>query len=267
MNINLKTIIKKSNSLNDVCANLNINTINQYNNVKKTKNELINEIKQIAGTKIQLSNYILLDNIYLHNATRLKTNKANINILDNFLSYNECNELINYILKNNEQSKVIDKTSINSNRTSKTSYLSNNIKIANLINNKICNYMGINNNNSEIMQGQYYNINCEYKPHYDTEDYNDESKWNLFNDNNLGQRTWTFMIYLNDVEEGGETIFPNLDIKIKPKKGMAIIWNNLDSHGNRNMHTLHGGCKVIKGQKFIITKWFRTNNLLKYPNI
>ena len=109
MNINLKSIIKKSNSLNDVCANLNINTINQYNNVKKTKSELINKIKQIAGTKIQLSNYTLLDNIYLHNATRLKTNKANINILDNFFSYNECNELINYILKNNEQSKVNDK--------------------------------------------------------------------------------------------------------------------------------------------------------------
>ena len=218
MNVNIKEIIKLSPMLTDTCTALNIDIFNKDTKVNKNKSELINEIKQIAGTKIILSNYILLDNIYLHNATRLKTNKANINILDNFLSYNECNELINYILKNNEQSKVIDKTSINSNRTSKTSYLSNNIKIANLINNKICNYMGINNKNSEEMQGQYYNINCEYIPHYDTEDHNDEYKWNLFNNNKLGQRTWTFMIYLNDVEEGGETIFPNIDITIKPKK-------------------------------------------------
>jgi hypothetical protein len=34
-----------------------------------------------------------------------------------------------------------------------------------------------------------------------------------------GPRILTFFLYLSDVEEGGETSFPYLDIAIKPKKG------------------------------------------------
>ena len=47
----------------------------------------------------------------------------------------------------------------------------------------------------------------------------------------MGQRTWTTMIYLNDVEEGGETYFKYLNLKIKPKKGLLIGWNNLYING------------------------------------
>ena len=43
----------------------------------------------------------------------------------------------------------------------------------------------------------------------------------------MGQRTWTTMIYLNDVEKGGETYFKHLKLKIKPEKGLLIAWNNL----------------------------------------
>ena len=38
----------------------------------------------------------------------------------------------------------------------------------------------------------------------------------------MGQRTWTTMIYLNDVQNGGETYFKSLDLKIKPKRGSPI---------------------------------------------
>ena len=65
------------------------------------------------------------------------------------------------------------------------------------------------------------------------------------------------MIYLNDVEEGGTTYFKYLDINIKPKKGMAVIWNNLNKDGSINPNTEHCGSPVIKGEKYIITKWFR----------
>ena len=71
------------------------------------------------------------------------------------------------------------------------------------------------------------------------------------------QRSYTFMIYLTDVEEGGATFFPELNKRFNPEKGKAVIWNNLDVHGIRNKNTTHTGECVVKGQKYIITKWFR----------
>ena len=53
----------------------------------------------------------------------------------------------------------------------------------------------------------------------------------------LGQRTLTCMIYLNDVESGGETEFTKLGLIIKPKKGTIVIWNNLNEDGTGNEYT------------------------------
>ena len=40
---------------------------------------------------------------------------------------------------------------------------------------------------------------------------------------------------------------------------MLLIWNNMDLDGKPNRNTLHAGSPVIKGTKYIITKWFRLN--------
>jgi homospermidine synthase len=74
----------------------------------------------------------------------------------------------------------------------------------------------------------------------------------------LGQRTWTFMIYLNDVEGGGETEFPEIGVKLTPKRGRAVAWNNLRASGEGNELTRHQSLPVTAGTKTIITKWFRT---------
>eukprot|EP01129_Flabellula_baltica_P011925 TRINITY_DN5308_c0_g1_i2.p1 TRINITY_DN5308_c0_g1~~TRINITY_DN5308_c0_g1_i2.p1 ORF type:complete len:270 (+),score=56.72 TRINITY_DN5308_c0_g1_i2:668-1477(+) len=78
----------------------------------------------------------------------------------------------------------------------------------------------------------------------------------------MGQRTWTFMIYLNDVEEGGETEFTEIGEVFTPQKGRAVIWNSLLPDGTPNYHSMHKGSPVIKGEKAIITKWFRMNSNL-----
>ena len=74
----------------------------------------------------------------------------------------------------------------------------------------------------------------------------------------MGQRTYTFMCYLNDVEEGGETNFIALNKKFKPKQGTAVIWNNLYRNGIPNPKTLHEACPPVSGDKYVITKWFRS---------
>ena len=71
--------------------------------------------------------------------------------------------------------------------------------------------------------------------------------------------TWTFMIYLNNVKNGGETFFPNLNIKITPKMGTALIWNNLLVDGSINPYSEHQSISVKEDEKYIITKWFKSS--------
>ena len=55
------------------------------------------------------------------------------------------------------------------------------------------------------------------------------------------------MIYLNEPDIGGETVFVNAGALIRPKTGMAVIWNNLSPDGMPNPYTLHQGKPVKKG--------------------
>ncbi|HUQ75462.1 MAG TPA: 2OG-Fe(II) oxygenase, partial [Burkholderiales bacterium] len=114
--------------------------------------------------------------------------------------------------------------------------------------------MGIDPSLAEPSQGQYYETTQEFKPHTD---YFEHYELEKHSTPTQGQRTWTFMIYLNDVEQGGETAFVNVGLAIPPKTGMAVIWNNLKADGTPNYDTLHHGTPVKAGYKAIITKWFR----------
>ena len=48
-------------------------------------------------------------------------------------------------------------------------------------------------------------------------------------------------MYLNDVEEGGETYFPKLNLSVHPRKGMAVYFEYFYQDQSLNELTLHGG--------------------------
>ena len=73
--------------------------------------------------------------------------------------------------------------------------------------------------------------------------------------NDKRDRFATILVYLRDVDEGGETKFPQLGISVKPRKGLALIWNSMNSRGECDPTSLHNAAKVIKGHKFIIQRW------------
>ena len=50
--------------------------------------------------------------------------------------------------------------------------------------------------------------------------------------------------------------------QIKPKKGLLIGWNNLYSNGFPNYKTMHEALPPLKGDKYIITKWWRSWSLI-----
>lgn len=68
-----------------------------------------------------------------------------------------------------------------------------------------------------------------------------------------GNRVATAIIYLNDVEEGGETWFPHVNIAVRPRKGSLLVFH----YPNCEPTTDHAGLPVIKGHKKIVTKWIR----------
>ena len=116
--------------------------------------------------------------------------------------------------------------------------------------------LGIDPAHGERLQGQRYEAGQEFKPHHDYLR-TSEAYW-ARQQAVGGQRTWTAMVYLNDVEDGGSTDFVKLGLSIAPKKGVLLIWNNADLEGVPNEYTQHAGTPVKAGVKYVITRWYRT---------
>ena len=65
------------------------------------------------------------------------------------------------------------------------------------------------------------------------------------------------MVYLNAVDSGGETEFPELDLKIVPEPGLLVMWDNMDRSGQPNRATRHAALPVGAGTKYVVTQWYR----------
>ncbi|XP_010526708.1 PREDICTED: probable prolyl 4-hydroxylase 9 [Tarenaya hassleriana] len=110
-----------------------------------------------------------------------------------------------------------------------------------------------------------YQLNQKYSAHYDA-----------FNPAEYGpqksQRVATLLLYLSNTEEGGETMFPyenagNMDgnydyeecigLRVKPRQGDAVLFYSVFPNGTIDATSLHGSCPVIKGEKWVATKWIR----------
>jgi prolyl 4-hydroxylase len=101
-----------------------------------------------------------------------------------------------------------------------------------------------------------YGVGGEYKPHHDYFDPIHPSGQMQVSQH--GQRQVTLIMYLNTPEQGGETIFPKVNLEVKPVKGNAVLFFNLNHAGQLEPQSLHGGTPVLAGTKWIATKWIRT---------
>ena len=111
---------------------------------------------------------------------------------------------------------------------------------------RIAQLIGVDPAYSESIQGQRYDEGQYFKAHTDwfapdTEEYEPHT--------NPG--------WLNRVDEGGATRFERIGRDFFPLPGAAVAWNNCDIDGKPNHNTLHEALPVIRGSKYVITKWFR----------
>ncbi|QIG53235.1 2OG-Fe(II) oxygenase [Altererythrobacter sp. BO-6] len=172
-----------------------------------------------------------------------------------FLPTELCEQLIALIEKGRRPSTIADANGDRYFRTSETCDLDAANPAVARLEAMLAELSGIDSAFGEPIQGQRYAVGQEFKPHTDyfAPDGADFAKFCAVS----GQRTWTFMIYLNDVEVGGATRFKVIGKTFQPEVGKLLCWNNRRPDGSVNPNTLHHGMKVRKGLKYVITKWYR----------
>lgn len=188
-------------------------------------------------------------------AFRIPCAHLDIFIVRAFLNEKECAALIEIIEHDREPSKLLATIDDPEFRTSDSSNLNPYDPAVERVETKITDLMGIDRVQGETIQGQRYAVGQQFKPHYDFF-HESESYWEEMVRSG-GQRTWTAMVFLNDVEGGGETFFEQAAVKVTPRRGNMLVWNNMNSIGMPNQFALHEGMPVTAGTKYIITKWYR----------
>ena len=187
---------------------------------------------------------------------KLAVERAEIYALSDFLSAAECAHLIKMIDDSARPSETFDAVNQAGYRTSYSGDVDPHDSFVRMIERQLSDLLGLDASWSETFQGQRYEPGQEFREHCDWFDTR-ASYW----PNEVkrgGQRSWTAMVYLNTVKEGGTTEFTRLGIRIPPQQGALIVWNNALPDGSPNHDTLHAARPVIRGVKYVITKWFRT---------
>lgn len=178
--------------------------------------------------------------------------------LDNVISPEECAELIDLSKDRLQPSRVVDSNTgeerTATGRTSKGMYFSiNENELITKLEKRFSELTQFPVENGEGLQVLNYQVGEEYKTHFDY------FPPHRIHDNKGGQRVGTLLIYLNDVEAGGETVFPKVGAAIVPKKGSAVYFHYTNRLGQVDRLSVHSSIPVAKGEKWVATKWIRQN--------
>jgi len=227
----------------------------------------------ISKTKSEKLN-IISKPTHIEGAVKVDVPNNNLDIykIENFLNAADCKKLVSLIKNDMRKSTVSFATKASGHyneevRTSSTCSLTKSTDdVVAKVDNMILECIGLHESRAEPIQGQHYDKSQQFKQHTDTFAPNSE-EYKIHAEKHGGQRTWTFMIYLNSTRKGGETKFNRIkdtdgnELTFKPKTGTAVVWNNLKEDGSPNQYSLHQGCPVESGEKVIITKWFRERKI------
>ena len=172
-----------------------------------------------------------------------------------FLAATLCADLVALIDANRRPSTLADDNGDAAFRTSETCDLAADTDAEVELRRCLAEWSGIAEAYAEPVQGQRYAEGQEFKPHTDYFEPGG-ADWDRYC-SVAGQRTWTFMVYLNEPEAGGATRFKTIGKSFQPETGKLVCWNNMRTDGRPNPNTLHHGMKVRRSVKYVITQWYR----------
>jgi prolyl 4-hydroxylase len=204
--------------------------------------------------------YFIIDYIY--------GNKFNINEIYEYrdiITEEQINELIRLAEPLIKPSPVIGvggkNVQMNDIRTSHNTFLSDKYPVVQDIYDKLSNIIGIDKDHFEELQVVRYEPGQLYKEHWDACWEKDKCQDFLTRG---GNRYATFLLYLNDNFEEGETYFPLRNKKIKPEKGKAALFFNLDENNiDKLENSKHAGLSPKNGIKWMCNVWVRQNKIPK----
>lgn len=181
-------------------------------------------------------------------------------VLDQVLDDAECDAFREMAMARLERSSVVSPDSgantVMDIRTSEGAYFHRaENPLVQRIDARVSALMGLPEEHGEGLQVMRYGVGGEYVPHFDY--FAPDQKGSASHIATGGQRVSTLIMYLNDVEAGGETIFPRIDFSYVPRKGQGLYFEYADAQGALDPLSLHGGAPVQRGEKWIVTKWMR----------
>lgn len=181
-------------------------------------------------------------------------NASPVKIIDNFLSEDNCNELITKYTDKAVRSKVIDSNHttsyIHQSRTSSTYFIPNTDTIIIELKKKVALFLDISENQIETIQFLRYRHGEKYSYHHD-----------YLSGNPQNQRVHTIILYLNSLndEDGGKTSFVYHNLKVKPETGRGVWFRNIDDKNNLIKESLHSGEEILREnmEKYALNIWTR----------
>lgn len=230
--------------------------------VADNKKKIINIIFIVLGVLIIILNLKFSNKNYIQSYIHsINDDNYKVILIKNLLSDEECDKLIEDIKINN---KPFQESEVNNSDGSQgvTDYRKSTQVWLKDHESEICKKItnisklltGCPEKNMEELQVVEYDTSGYFKEHYDPE--------TSYSGSNIKDRAYTLLFYLNNVEEGGETYFKNIDTKVSPKKGDAVFFKSLYENNKLLQKSLHQGMPVLKGKKFICNKWIHLNTYI-----
>ena len=208
--------------------------------------------KQVSALRIPQ----LQDTIFVE----MLSDNPRVMIFHNFLSADECQHLIQLAEPRMAPSTVqLEKLETTPDRTSFTTNLKRHeTDVVKQVESRAVMFANYPMENLEPLQVVRYQPNQFYRPHFD---YFEKGKRGTKEAlARGGQRTVTMFVYLNSLpaeETGGATIFPELNLRVKPKAGTAVYFLNVTPDGQEDPRLLHGGEAPKMSTKYGLNIWFR----------
>ena len=123
-----------------------------------------------------------------------------------------------------------------------------------LIRERIANTLGVPIEHLERLSVFRYTVGQQFASHVD---YMTPSPQLAAEIAEFGQRPFTFLVYLNDAFEGGETHFLDIDKKFRGQTGDALFWRNVTESGAPDLMTTHAGVAPTSGEKWLLSQFIR----------
>ena len=201
---------------------------------------------------------IACDHGGVHVAFRLQ--RPHVVLFETVLTGEECDALIAEARPRLRRAGVVDSerggTTIDERRTSELAAVQRGASpLVARLDARIAAITGVPLAQGEPLQVMRYGVGTEYAPHFDFFDIASPGEAALLARG--GQRIASLVVYLNDVEAGGETVFPHAGLAVAPAKGSAVYFSNPDAQSRCDPLSFHGGAPVGRGEKWIATRWMR----------